>query len=173
MGYTTDFSGIFAVTPTLKPEHLAYLQKFNDTRRMKRDAKLAGERPDPLRTAAGLPIGEEGKFFVGADGFAGQDRTAEVLNYNSPPAGQPGLWCQWRPTDDGNGIEWDGGEKFYHYTEWLSYLIDTFLKPWGYTVNGEVQWAGEDSSDRGVLIVKDNRVGEAGYEVNRKKVRWN
>ena len=27
----------------------------------------------------------------------------------------PGIWCQWVPTDDGKGIEWDGGEKFYNY----------------------------------------------------------
>jgi hypothetical protein len=33
--------------------------------------------------------------------------------------GFPGFWCQWVPSADGCGIEWDGGEKFYAYDKWL------------------------------------------------------
>lgn len=49
------------------------------------------------------------------------------------------LYCQWVPTEDGEGIKWDGGEKFYSYTKWLQYLIDNFLIPNGYVLNGEVE----------------------------------
>lgn len=58
----------------------------------------------------------------------------------------------------GGTVEWDGGEKFYDYVDWLWYIIEHFLKPWGYTVNGEVRWCGEDDEDRGTIVVVDNEV---------------
>jgi hypothetical protein len=73
--------------------------------------------PDPVRIAAGLPIGEDGDYFVGGGGFAGQDKDASVLSYNNPPKGQPGLWCKWIPGDEGKTIEWDNADKFYNYVE--------------------------------------------------------
>lgn len=70
----------------------------------------------------------------------------------------PGIWCDWAPTEDGMGIEWNGAEKFYDYVEWLQYIIDNFIKHWGYVLNGEVTWEGEGSGDLGKIIVKDNVV---------------
>jgi hypothetical protein len=40
--------------------------------------------------------------------------------------------------------------------EWLQYVIDKFVKPWGLKLNGEVEWEGEESGDLGKIIVKDN-----------------
>lgn len=161
MGYTTDFSGKFKLNKPLSAARVAYLKAFAQTRRMKRNAALVEERPDPLRRKVGLPVGVDGGFFVGAGGMAGQEHSADVMEYNSPPRNQPGLWCQWVPTDDGRAIEWDGGEKFYDYVEWLEYLIENFLSPWGYKLNGRVRWWGEDSNDRGVVVVKDNEIRTA------------
>jgi hypothetical protein len=103
-------------------------------------------------------VGDDGGYFVGAEGQFGQEKSEDVLNYNSPPAGQPGLWCQWIPTLDMQGIQWDGNEKFYNYVEWLEYIIENFLKPWGFTLNGEVEYQGEDPGDTGFITVKDNEV---------------
>lgn len=72
--------------------------------------------------------------------------------------GQPGLWCQWIPTDDGTAIVWDEGEKFYNYKEWIEYLIQHFLAPWGYVLNGVVQWAGESRGDIGLIKIVNNDV---------------
>ena len=44
-----------------------------------------------------------------------------------PRRGRPLSWCQWVPTADGTALGWNGGDCFYFYTEWLAYLIDTFL----------------------------------------------
>ena len=163
MGYTTDFTGHFTVNPPLAPEHAAYLTKFNETRRMRRYETTAESFPDPVRIAAKLAIGHHGCFFVGGEGSYGQAHDASVSDYNNPPLGQPGLWCQWRPSKNPktgafNRIEWDGAEKFYNYVEWLEYLIDVFLRPWGYTLFGSVRWQGEDYSDRGEILVFDNEV---------------
>jgi hypothetical protein len=138
--------------------HAAYLRQFSDTRRMKRDPALAATLPDPFREAVNLPIGPDGGYFVGGGGFMGQDRDASILEYNRPPEGQPGLWCQWVPKEDGSALVWNGAEKFYFYEEWLRYLIEHFLAPWGYIVHGQMTWQGEEDEDRGRLIVKENQV---------------
>lgn len=167
MGYSTDFSGSFDLDKKLTDEHYAYLEKFADTRRMQRDANTAKSLPDPLRIAVGLPMGAEGGYFVGGNGLSGQDTDKSVKNGNMPPKGQPGLWCQWIPQTNDKGqssIEWDGGEKFYEYIPWIKYLIKHFLEPWGYVVNGQVKWQGEEMDDRGVIMVENNVVTERDLE---------
>jgi hypothetical protein len=131
---------------------------------MKRDASKTELRNDPVRKAVGLPVGVDGCYFVGETGFAGQDDGKDVIDHNCPPTGQPGLWCQWVPNEYGTAIIWDHGEKFYEYTEWLEYIIQHFLTPWGYNLNGEVKWQGEDINDRGILTVSDNKVRESNLE---------
>lgn len=151
MGYTTEFRGQVDFDKSLTIPQLVYLKAFSEMRRVKRDAaKLEGVK-DPKRTAVGLPVGSQGGYFIDSE-YTG------VVDQNEPPTGQPGLWCQWVPTEDGMGLEWDGGEKFYNFVEWMQYIIDHFLKPWGITVNGEIQWQGEEMGDRGLLIVTNNVV---------------
>lgn len=160
MGYTTDFIGQLQFDNPLMPAQVAYIQAFNSTRRIKRDSAKAETLKDDLRIAVELPIGNEGGYYVGSyyDGNSGQNGDISTLNGNEPPKGQPGLWCQWTVSDDGSVLEWDGGEKFYNYVEWLQYLIDNFFNKWNAVLNGEIEWEGEDSSDRGKIIVYDNVV---------------
>ena len=150
MGYSTDFIGQFKVSPPLLNADKEFLTKFSNTRRMARNV--------------GPEYGIEGEFYVG-----GEDRDtplsenadgagSTILNYNVPPKTQPGLWCQWIPTEDGCAIEWSGGEKFYCYVEWIEYLIAKILRPRGYVLNGTVEWQGEDRYDMGAIVIKDNTV---------------
>lgn len=183
MGYTTDFDGRFDLDKPLTPEQAAYLREFSSTRRMARDVTKMRDYTDPLRDAVGLPLGVEGEFFVGAGDsnpnrirsgdfleWCGQTRTPDIIDYNSGPSTQPGLWCQWEPSEDNQGIEWDGAEKFYDYTEWLRYIIENFLKPWKLKLNGTVNWVGEDRNDRGCIVVKNNKVSVMEGHVSYKKV---
>lgn len=153
MGYTTDFTGRFDLDRPLTVAQAAYLKTWADTRRIKRDAAKTALRPDPLRLAVGLPVGVEGEFFAGEAGYAGQDKSDDQIDYNSPPSTQPGLWCQWEPSEDRKHIEWDGSEKFYNYVEWIDYIMANFLKPWGYKLSGAVFFQGEDSSDNGRMVI--------------------
>lgn len=77
---------------------------------------------------------------------------------HSVDGGMPSYYCQWVPNEDGTAIQWDGGEKFRGYMEWLEYIIGAFLIPWGYTLNGEVHWSGDEVRDVGKIIVVDNLV---------------
>ena len=180
MGYTTEFTGHFTITPPLSAAQAAYINAFSNTRRMQRDEAITAARLDAIRAAVGLPVGTEGGYFVGAPGLAGQEdecgtkalRPIGVMDFNRPPSGQPGLWCQWVVSDDGATLEWDGGEKFYHYVEWLEYLIKHFIAPWGSVVAGEVTWQGEDSNDRGVIHARGNAVQAIEDEIRRPGPVW-
>jgi hypothetical protein len=155
MGYRTYFEGSISITPPLSHEEIAYLKTFAGTRRMNR---------------------REGPYFAKDDGDLGQSRTPGIINFNEPPEGQPGLWCQWVPTDDGTELEWDGGERFYDAPEWMMYLIDHFLRPdclaalkvpgivGGHILNGTIKAQGEEMNDRWLLIVKNNKVTTRGLE---------
>jgi hypothetical protein len=72
------------------------------------------------------------------------------------------LWCQWEVSNKASNkqqvLAWDGGEKFYNYTEWLKYLINHFFSKWGVMLNGSIEWEGEESSDKGIIVVEDNQV---------------
>jgi hypothetical protein len=41
---------------------------------------------------------------------------------------------------------------------WLRLLIEHYLAPRGYVLEGEVTWEGEDRDDCGTIFVKDNQV---------------
>ncbi len=148
MGYSTDFDGQIEISPPLNVREIAFLTKFNETRRMHRG---------------------EGPYYVDGSGLMGQGPDADVVNYNASAAGQPGLWCQWVPTEDGSALVWDGNEKFAMSAEWMKYLIEHFLKPEsiaegeldfleGHTLNGTIEAQGDQHSDRWDLIVTDNVV---------------
>lgn len=153
MGYTTEFSGRIHIEPLLSQDEIKYLLLFANTRRMRC---------------------EQGPYYVARGGFAGQDNGPDVLDYNEPPHGQPSLWCQWVPTEDGSGLEWNEMEKFYFAFEWMQYLVEHFLKPnalarqaapqefaflQGHEMNGLIQAQGEEPEDQWTLFVSQNRVG--------------
>lgn len=156
MGYTTDFEGSFQLDKPLTREQFNFLTKFSESRRMKRNPNLIKENKTAEK--AGLGLGIDAGYFVDGGGCFGQEREGSIIDFNSPPSGQPSLWCQWIPVDCGKLIEWDGDEKFYEYVEWIEYIIEHFIKAWGRTLNGEVFWQGEDPSDKGKIIINNNKI---------------
>lgn len=156
MGYDTNFTGHFSLDKPLTAAHKDYLSKFAATRRMKRDSLKVSALPDPIRVAANLPIGVQGSYYVGGKDYDSGWGDESILEGNDPPDEQPGLWCNWTPNDDGTQIIWNEGEKFYYYTHWLQYILDHFLIPWGYTLNGNVSWEGENEDDTGVITLTNN-----------------
>jgi len=152
MGYTTDFYGKFTLNKELDDELFSYLEKFSQSRRMKRDS-------EKLKALYGKDFGVEGEFFVDGESFNTSEKVPDtILNYNSSPSTQPGLWCQWTPSPDKKHIVWDGVEKFYRAKDWIIYIIDNFLKPNGYVLNGLVAAKGESSDDFWSIEIKDNEV---------------
>ncbi len=83
----------------------------------------------------------------------------------------PGIWCQWIINSNGK-VAWNGGEKFYHYVEWLQYLIDEYFKPQGYELNGKVNYRGERFEDIGMIYIKENNIQQicGRYDVNENEL---
>jgi len=171
VSYKTSFSGRFELDKPLSAAHADYLSALSRTRRVKRDPDRTAARPDPLREAARLPVGPDGAFFVGAGGQLGQEgggpaldpggppaETLGIVDFNAPPSGQPHVWCCWAPTRDRRAIHCPTDGNHYEYVSWLRYIIHTFLVPWGYSLAGEVEYAGEAPGDRGTIRVKRNAV---------------
>lgn len=147
MGYTTDFTGKISIEPPLSVKEMQFINKFAETRRM--DCT-------------------QGPYYVDRGGMCGQATDSNVINSNGPPAGQPGLWCQWI-SNDGDSLEWNGTEKFYDSVEWMEYIITHFLgsspvaRPelyflQGHVLNGSIAAQGESYDDRWTLTVVDNKV---------------
>ena len=161
---------------SLTQEQKDLLQKLKDT-----GLEVKYKQIVENRTAEQI-YGNDGEYFAMDDKQSGQSRDSSIIDYNEAPGHltgnnldwgyrwkenqrriqtgecQPSLWCQWIISDDGNLLEWDGGEKFYYYTEWLKYMIKHFFTPWEIILNGQIEWEGEDRNDRGKIIVENNKV---------------
>lgn len=190
MGYSTDFFGQISLSRNLTDVERSYINKFSDTRKVKRDVNklmvcFNGEHGYPgvdKNSDPFLIYGNEGEYFVG-------DEKSCITDRNLPPGHlpyvgrifeehkvrnekmikiiengecQPSMYCQWiiEKYDGNDFLIWDGGEKFYCYVEWLKYLINHFFSKWGVILNGNIEWVGEEKDDRGLIVVKDNVVKE-------------
>jgi len=157
MGYTTEFEGSFKIDQPVDNETAILLKGLANTRRMKRNIK---------------GYGIDGEFYIEGEDVLygeGKNKYLTIVDYNTPPSTQPGLWCQWELQDDNQTIMWDGAEKFYNYVEWIEYIIKSILEPRGYIVNGEVKWFGEDRHDNGKIIIKNNIVNKKEGKITYHK----
>lgn len=169
MGYSTDFEGRLEIFPALNPDQVDYLRKFSRSRRMHRT---------------------KGPYYIGGGNF-GQGREDDIIDYNASHSNgygartklyeAPSLWCDFWPTEDGTAIVWNGKEKTYEATEWISFLIQNFLSgaclvekyrdirpDWDFSqvpdftkphdVNGILNAFGEESGDIWRIVVESNRV---------------
>jgi hypothetical protein len=146
MGYSTEFVGEIKIDPPLNDYEREYLTKFSSTRRMHR---------------------KQGPWYV-------EDDESQVYNVNKPPPGQPHLWCDFGPNEEGTALVWNGAEKTKCAKEWLEYLINRFLMEgaltqdsnldqfeefqYNHILNGVLEAQGDWPKDRWKLIVKNNHV---------------
>ncbi len=153
----TTFKASLTLDKPLTREQIAYIQKFATTRRVRRKEKLTATRPDALRHAVNLPAGSQGAFFVGETGELGEDISFDVLNSNEAPSGQPDIWCPWSVDNDGHHLIVSVDNKNYLYImDWLKYIIQHFIQPWGLLLNGEIEFQPLHSTNFQTISVKNN-----------------
>lgn len=110
MGERVATIGHMDVRPALNDEEYSYLTGFAESRRWRRP---------------------EGGLWVAPTPFDfGDDRAYDREDYNTPPDGQPSLWCSWRPSCEGRCLSVvDIEQQPRQLVGWLRFLIDEFLSP--------------------------------------------
>lgn len=162
MGYNTDFEGFFKIDPALSKEEIEYFKWFNQTRRVGLFNDEYGILPRKISKTAL----KNGIYLI-------ESEIENVIDYNIPAMGQPSLWCGWTVSDDGSSFIWDGKEKFYEYTQWLSFMKSAFFdsNAWAkklypevlnfldsHSLNGEIMAFGEEWDDIAKFVAKDNEI---------------
>jgi|GEM_PF-5528275 len=166
MGYTTDFIGGFGFSSTPSEYITKYINLFSETRHYKRNIEDINKfcndnknKPKILNKHTFFGnSGILGEFFVDKEGYffnrenlpATETSNIGCEDYNTPPDGVPGLWCDWKI--NGNQLVWDGAEKFYEYEDWFMFLSKNFFAFKNLFLKGAIIYHGEDDSDKGVLI---------------------
>lgn len=166
MGYNTNFEGKLSLDRSLDEQTKVFLNKLNKTRRVKRDVNRIAIKEDISYEEAITKYGFEGEFYFSEEqthtktesGIIRRVKDDTVIENNKPPSRQPSLWCQWKPTDDGKYIMWDGLDKFYEADKWIEYIIVNILEPKGYILNGRIKCIGEENPDLWYINVINNQV---------------
>jgi len=156
MPYTTTFDGSFGVETYLDTETINLILGLNKSRRVKRDPKVLAKKLDISVKECLDTYLDEGQLYVPESDDVTDDES--VIDFNEPPADQPGLFCKWTVDVEDNSIVWDGSKDFPEFFEWLNYLMETILIPRGYTVNGKVRYVGKRLDDMGIIEIKKNCV---------------
>ena len=79
----------------------------------------------------------------------------------SPPARSqdlPGYSGIFELSEERDLIVPDEFESSHGLRLWLVLLIEHFLAPLGYVLDGEVSWTADEADDRGTIFVKENAV---------------
>lgn len=215
MGYTTDFWGEIKIEPPLNEQEISFLNNFGGTRRMARrkGAYFCKDTANFGQNDAEDVIDHNGTGCITHEYIPNPDYDPSIRygqpGYQTPnirrelaeplcppewdtPAVQPGLWCQWVPTDDGSALVWNETEKFYNSADWMVFIIDNFLKPGAFATtpkgqelvalagderfaaftfdhvcSGVIDAQGEENDDTWRLVVIDNVV-----RVDQPTVTW-
>jgi hypothetical protein len=84
----------------------------------------------------------------------------------------PGYSGLFELSDERDLIVPDEFESRHGLRLWLALLIEHFLAPLGYVLNGEVSWTADEADDRGTIFVKDNAVACVDDRIVNQGPSW-
>ncbi len=194
MSSSTIFTGTIHISPRVEDGLAERLNKFFRIRHMRRSV-AALERMYPSKEARAShtlfgdgEFGEEGMWYLpeqtkGSD-FVLSEPIPEGLegmeSVNIPPRGLPDLYCRLEliQDDENNSsiLRWNGAEKAYYISEWLSFLADVF-KNKGYALNGTIHADVDEGCHQYDIVVSENEVQvfekQVKGAINMKKYIFN
>ena len=92
MGYTTWFTNTLQFNKEVTEDLKNFINEFSRVRHMERDNnKIKEIFYDWKDKCYKGNLGNNGEYFIGGKGFAGQDEDNSILEYNCPAIGVPGL----------------------------------------------------------------------------------
>lgn len=116
--YSTEFNGSFKFSEKVSLEIKELVNGISETRRVTRDVEKLEEH-----------YGDDfylGQFFVPGVDSATVAETY-VIDENMPPGDQPGLWMDWKITDDGRYLVWNGAEGAGEITPTLDWSQENWV----------------------------------------------
>lgn len=173
MGYYTEFTGSINIDPPLEKDMETYLNRYFKTRHFVRNKTKIfdvlnenGLTMEDFTPPGTTDCGELGEFFAdghfehlknrNGDLVSFEECFLDAMDYNVTPEIIPSLWCSFELKGSDQLVLLDG--KNYEYIAWLEFLIYHLLKPRGYTLNGYIEFDGEDDNDNGCIQITDNVV---------------
>ena len=72
--------------------------------------------------------------------------------------------CQWEIQPDRQTIQCNYSECRWDHEVWMQHIIDNFIKPEGYLLNGEIEWYGEYDEDNGIITIENNIVTVTSFK---------
>ena len=162
--YAINYSGQLNINIQLNKNIGLLINNLHTTPRLTRDLEKLANRYHTSVENIMIRYGNDAEFYFNNNTI---DKT--ILE-NKPPGTQPSVRSNWFYDNTTNSIVWNGYEN-YNDIEWLNYLINTILKPHGYTLNGSLEWKGNSSDDFGSLNVDNNEIYLIGnkYQTSYKK----
>lgn len=151
-----SLKGKLTIEGDMRDEHFKYLAMYGHMRHMKRNETYLLALRDQLRVDAGLPIGVEGRHYLGSNFALAVQCYHTVTDCNSPPEKVPSVLCPYhlyRELADGKYVWRCHNTSIEKPKEWIEYLITTYLAPWGYKLNGKIE-----IRDSNVLVEEINVV---------------
>ena len=155
MGYDTYFNGEFELDKLLSDDQREFLDMWLNGDHVARDPALLKKADCSKRNLEclnlldrlGMELGEECVNYVG------QFNDGTTLSHDV--AALPGRHCVWEISRRGATISSERGTN-EDYVAWLRYIIEHFLIPWGYVLNGECYWDGDQNDDKGEIEIENN-----------------
>jgi hypothetical protein len=90
----------------------------------------------------------------------------------SPGPDLPGYWDLFSISEDRTTILPDEDESTHGLRLCLALLVEHYLAPLGYVLNGEVSWDADDVNDRGCIFIKDNLIEDVDDEIVNAGPSW-
>ena len=155
MGCSTIQISKFQIKGDVTPELISYMNAFSESRRMRRsNKKIKKLYPNWKAYCLNGELGTDGEYFACP---VERKKDKSIIDYNTPPAEQPSLWCDWKIVEEDGCyyIKWNGYEKFHSPAPWLKYILDNFIVPNNLSVSGVgISIGGQE--DAFYMIVDDN-----------------
>lgn len=155
MGYSTSFYGTIDISPALSEDMFKYIRKFSNVRHVKRDVATIPS----LNDGEGLSFCFNGN--PGTDGcyYVGEDRTVDSPTSDADePLDGLSHWCDFSVSTTGDALVWTKCSDTKNGLEWITFLIEHFLKPLGHVCNGKMECQGDEFDDQWELCVENNKV---------------
>lgn len=90
----------------------------------------------------------------------------------SPEPDLPAYWDLFDISEDRTTILPDEDESSHGLRLCLMLLVEHYLAPLGYLLNGEVSWDADDVNDRGCIFIKDNLIEDVDDVIVNPGPSW-